>query len=52
MSSLYKTEIPDSKTLNSILRFGSYDKNFKKSSSIFNPISPLELVVLMNAVYA
>jgi len=26
MSSLYNTKIPDSKTLNSVLRFGSYDK--------------------------
>jgi hypothetical protein len=26
MSNLYNTKIPDSKTLNSILRFGSYDK--------------------------
>jgi len=28
LSSLYNTKIPDSKTLNAVLRFGSYDKNF------------------------
>jgi len=28
LSSLYNTKIPDSKTLNDVLRFGSYDKKF------------------------
>lgn len=28
LSSLYNTKIPDLKTLNAVLRFGSYDKKF------------------------